>query len=430
MANKQITSSQNILDNRKAIQVAKESKSKEDVGIAGVNISITRKQWRKYFKYLCLNHENQHRPCIALQLGGPGFRDDPFIKGMQADMLGEGRDKIENWLDGFKEQMIDGVVMVFLDLKSRYLSSTRGDNNSELSYSWNKVSTKNSIPENVTDHTPLVQDGEVRNENMGKHPPWAKDGSLLVVRKLRQFAPEFEDMLDKNYKRLKFDNKDQLGARLVGRWKSGAPVQRNPIKDNKGEATWNNFDYDPDSQRICPFASHMRKTKPRKGVRNADNFDIIRRGIPYGAEVYPKEIADKKTAGDKIVVSCSRATRLVSPMGSSLSKTISSPSTQRNNVEFLNNEFEVWVNLDNFSTGPAINKAMYGKLPGQDVVIGQSIKDPDEEDDKILDVGIVDGNGQSGRITFEPFVQSHGGDYFFTPSLKLLGDIGAGKQIS
>src|SRR5882724_8052643 len=58
-------------------------------------------------------------------------------------------------------------------------------------------------------------------------PPWAKNGSILVYRHLDQLVPEFD--------KFKHDNPlhplqlgieegaELLGARLVGRWKSGEP---------------------------------------------------------------------------------------------------------------------------------------------------------------------------------------------------------------
>lgn len=55
--------------------------------------------------------------------------------------------------------------------------------------------------------------------------PWMVDGSFLVFRYLFQKVPEFDDFLDRNALKLPGlthkDGADLLGARLVGRWKSG-----------------------------------------------------------------------------------------------------------------------------------------------------------------------------------------------------------------
>lgn len=50
-------------------------------------------------------------------------------------------------------------------------------------------------------------------------PSWALDGSFLAFRYLPQLVPEFNTFL--NSKPVPGLNAEQVGARLVGRWKSG-----------------------------------------------------------------------------------------------------------------------------------------------------------------------------------------------------------------
>lgn len=50
-------------------------------------------------------------------------------------------------------------------------------------------------------------------------PSWALDGSFLAFRYLHQLVPEFNSFL--NNKHIHGLSAEQLGARLVGRWKSG-----------------------------------------------------------------------------------------------------------------------------------------------------------------------------------------------------------------
>lgn len=40
------------------------------------------------------------------------FKDDPFLKGMYADLHGEGRDREEQWLSAFKGNSVDGVIHI------------------------------------------------------------------------------------------------------------------------------------------------------------------------------------------------------------------------------------------------------------------------------------------------------------------------------
>jgi len=67
-----------------------------------------------------------------------------------------------------------------------------------------------------------------------------------------------------------------LGARLVGRWKSGAPIVLSPLEDdpNLGSDPTrnNNFGFDRRSQERFPFAAHIRKTYPRNDIDDPERF--------------------------------------------------------------------------------------------------------------------------------------------------------------
>lgn len=59
-------------------------------------------------------------------------------------------------------------------------------------------------------------------------PAWAVDGSFLAFRYLQQLVPEFNDFLAQNALKVPIpiapgdpNGADLLGARLMGRWKSG-----------------------------------------------------------------------------------------------------------------------------------------------------------------------------------------------------------------
>lgn len=61
-----------------------------------------------------------------------------------------------------------------------------------------------------------------------KRPQWAVDGSFLAFRYLKQLVPEFNAFLAANALKIPFppapgdpNGAELLGARLVGRWKSG-----------------------------------------------------------------------------------------------------------------------------------------------------------------------------------------------------------------
>jgi deferrochelatase/peroxidase EfeB len=65
----------------------------------------------------------------------------------------------------------------------------------------------------------LGEDGD-----FGQRPDWAKDGSFLAFRQMKQLVPEFNKFLTDNPLTVPglspAQNSDLLGARMVGRWKS------------------------------------------------------------------------------------------------------------------------------------------------------------------------------------------------------------------
>lgn len=65
---------------------------------------------------------------------------------------------------------------------------------------------------------------------------WAVDGSFLVFRYLSQTVLEFDNFLRDHPVLMPgltpAEGSELLGARLVGRWKSGAPVDLSPFEDD------------------------------------------------------------------------------------------------------------------------------------------------------------------------------------------------------
>ncbi|KAG1769111.1 hypothetical protein EV702DRAFT_1049782 [Suillus placidus] len=164
-----------------------------------------------------------------------------------------------------------------------------------------------------------------------KRPAWTKDGTILVFRKLEQSVILFEDYVQKNGLRwrefipggdispplTKQEAEDLFAARLIGRWKSGAPLATCPFRDNQDAAIDanlnNNFDYvvrdNPNisqyepSDYYCPFTAHTRKTAPRNlypyiDAKFLESGSIVRAGLPYGDEVTDQERSNVARNGD------------------------------------------------------------------------------------------------------------------------------------
>ncbi len=145
-------------------------------------------------------------------------------------------------------------------------------------------------------------------------PGWAKDGAYLVFRRLRQDVFKFHSFLHEHAEQLD-RTPAALGAKLVGRWASGAPIVREPDDDNPvladDDCANNHFEFedatpattcvtdddqdeattypsspgDPTGDR-CPFAGHIRKSYPRDdsppGESETQTHRLLRRGIPFG----------------------------------------------------------------------------------------------------------------------------------------------------
>ncbi|KAF7334243.1 DyP-type peroxidase [Mycena sanguinolenta] len=162
----------------------------------------------------------------------------------------------------------------------------------------------------------VVPTGQIllgENGDTAIRPAWAKDGSFLVFRQLKQLVPEFNKFLEQNPIRAPGltlqEGSDLLGARMFGRWKSGAPVFLAPLFDNPALGANpqqnNDFTYalsgqtpgNLTDQSKCPFAAHLRKMRPRAdlGLPESNTHHIVRGGIPYGPELNSQEIASQTT---------------------------------------------------------------------------------------------------------------------------------------
>lgn len=118
----------------------------------------------------------------------------------------------------------------------------------------------------------------------------SRNGSYLVYRKLQQHVAAFRRQLADNA--ALFDGSEELlGAKLVGRWRDGTPLDLSPAAADPSivadGARNNAFSYRDDPQgKRCPIGSHVRRVNPRESLpfkgKLVNRHRLIRRGIPYG----------------------------------------------------------------------------------------------------------------------------------------------------
>jgi Dyp-type peroxidase family len=133
---------------------------------------------------------------------------------------------------------------------------------------------------------------------------WMRNGSYMVFRRLEQKVPEFRKFVREQAARLGMDS-ELLSARMVGRWRSGAPLELAPLRDDPrlgvDKERNNDFEFGDDpQQRRCPYAGHIRKAYPRDDTGNEAEIKrhrIIRAGIPFGPEVEPGETTTRHSRG-------------------------------------------------------------------------------------------------------------------------------------
>lgn len=245
------------------------------------------------------------------------------------------------------------------------------------------------------------------------HPDLRNNGTFLVFRKLEQNVPAFRKFLKDEAKNMWASTnghdenyfEELLAAKLMGRWRSGCPLELSPEKDDKaiaGDPTQNNaFTYhqDEDGGR-CPLGAHIRRTNPRDQILSApsnflkDDDDkyhlnrhrIIRRGLTYGPELPETAARDDDTSRGVIFMA----------LNASISR----------QFEFLQQQ---WVNKGGFLGLDTTDR---------DPIIGKK-----DDNNKVT----VPGAKAPFVKLPDPFVTERGGEYFFYPGRTALQGLADGK---
>jgi Dyp-type peroxidase family len=277
---------------------------------------------------------------------------------------------------------------------------------------------------------------------------WAKNGSFLVFRRLRQDVGAFHTFLNEQAATLGLQPRE-LGAKLVGRWASGAPILRTDAADDPSlganDCANNDFEFfnadpvlaDPNDPppdtippvsagivqcavpalfdpslgdqpgAVCPFAGHIRKAYPRDDItsagagahtpeeqselseRDTQTHRLLRRGIPFGPASPSTPDVPVQDDLDRGLLFLAYQTSIV------------------NQFEFVTKR---WVNNPNASKAGA----------GHDPIIGQN---DSRTRVRRFTVTFMDAKGtQHSKMlnTRTDWVIPTGGGYFFAPSISAL----------
>ncbi len=123
----------------------------------------------------------------------------------------------------------------------------------------------------------------------------SRNGSFMAYRRLEQHVGEFRAFLGE-YGATP-DEQELVAAKLMGRWRSGAPLALTPTKDDPALGADprrnNDFNYkemDPHGYAV-PLGAHIRRMNPRDTAANMNRRRMIRRGATYGPPL-PEGAAD------------------------------------------------------------------------------------------------------------------------------------------
>ena len=218
----------------------------------------------------------------------------------------------------------------------------------------------------------------------------SRNGSYVAYLRMEEHVGAFRDFLRQHGETP--EQQEWVAAKLMGRWRSGAPLVVTPDQDDPAlgadYSRNNDFNYgttDPHGYG-CPLGSHIRRMNPRDTAANMNRRKMIRRGGTYGPPLPEDAPEDGVERGIAAFVGCASLVR---------------------QFEFSMN---VWANDPNFHELSNERDPVFGTQDGSyDLTIP---KRPIKKKIKGIPA----------------FTTIRGGAYFFLPGIKALRYLaGAGK---
>ena len=369
----------------------------------------------------------------ALGLGESALATFPaeFKQGMaaRAPVLGDGGDnRPEHWVDGTASPDLHAIVILFArDAAERSRCTAEHEKLLARSEGVEQISTLDldAVPpfDYAHDHfgyrdrlsQPAIEGSDLPTPGSG--PPLkpgefilgypdevgevfranpevlSHNGSFMAYRRLEEHVGRFRKFLEANGPTR--DEQELIAAKLMGRWRSGAPLVLAPTKDDPelgaDPMRNNDFNYkkeDPHGYAV-PLGTHIRRMNPRDTAANMNRRRMLRRGGTYGSHLPEGAEDDGTERGIAAFVICASLIR---------------------QFEFAQN---VWVNDKNFH-----------ELGNErDPIIGNQ--------DGTLEYKIPKRPLRKKITGLPAFTRVRGGAYFFLPGLQAmrhLATLGAERE--
>ena len=141
----------------------------------------------------------------------------------------------------------------------------------------------------------------------------SQNGSYVAYLRMEEHVGAFRDFLREHGESP--EQQELMAAKVMGRWRSGAPLVLAPEKDDAelgaDPQRTNDFNYgsmDPYGY-ACPLGAHIRRMNPRDTTQNIQRRKMIRRGGTYGPPLPEGAPEDGQERGIAAFVGCASLVR-------------------------------------------------------------------------------------------------------------------------